>query len=111
MSLAPAAPRSRIDRRTFLKLVGGGAAGLVAAAALRPGFGSLSSPAAAATGSVVDLAFELEFGQERIFRFVAEQIRYQPYAGLLRGAEGTLMARAGNAADQAVLLAALLDAS
>jgi transglutaminase-like putative cysteine protease len=60
---------------------------------------------------VADLALSLEFDVERIFRFVADEIRYEPYPGILRGAQGTLKARAGNSADQALLLAALLDAS
>jgi hypothetical protein len=40
--------------------------------------------------------------------WVRGSIAFEPYVGLLRGAEGTLMARAGNALDQSVLLATLL---
>ncbi len=42
------------------------------------------------------------------FAFVRDQIRYEPYRGQLRGAYGTLLARAGNGLDQSLLLAALL---
>jgi transglutaminase-like putative cysteine protease len=58
-----------------------------------------------------DLAASLDYDLERIFRFVADSIRYQPYVGILRGATGTLDAGAGNSVDQALLLSALLDES
>jgi hypothetical protein len=109
---SPSAASWRIDRRTFLKHMGISGVGLLASGSIGSLLGSLSaSRVAAATGPIDDLALALEFDMERIFRFVSEQIRYEPYAGVLRGAEGTLMARAGNAADQAVLLSALLNAS
>lgn len=51
----------------------------------------------------------LEFDDAEIVRFVREEIAYEPYVGVLRGAHGTLLARAGNALDQSVLLATLLN--
>jgi transglutaminase-like putative cysteine protease len=110
MTARPVTGGWRIDRRTFLKALGLSGAALAAGARLPlPSFGA--DAAAAAPSRIDELALTLEFDAERIFRFVSDQIRYEPYAGVLRGAEGTLMARAGNAADQATLLAALLKAS
>ena len=68
----------------------------------------------AAVGSderIADLAFDLDYDLERMFRFVADEIRYEPYAGILRGAIGALDAGAGNSVDKSLLLAALLDES
>ena len=42
------------------------------------------------------------------FAFVRDQIQTEAYAGAMRGAAGTLQARAGSPADKALLLAALL---
>jgi len=50
----------------------------------------------------------LDYDADKIVRFLQEQIYFEQYEGLLRGAEGTLLSRAGNALDQAVLLARLL---
>jgi Transglutaminase-like superfamily len=58
--------------------------------------------------TVEQTAEDLGHDPEKIFRFVADQIQYDPYVGVLRGATGTLWSRAGNSVDQAVLLAALL---
>ena len=55
------------------------------------------------------LAAQLGGDRDAAFAFVRDSIRYEPYAGVLRGAEGTLAARAGNAYDRALLLKALLD--
>jgi len=51
---------------------------------------------------------KLDFDPEAITRFVRKDISLESYPGLLRGAKGTLMAQAGNALDQCVLLATLL---
>jgi hypothetical protein len=45
---------------------------------------------------------------QALARFVREHIAYEPYGGSVRGAEGTLAARAGSDWDRAVLLQALL---
>ncbi|MCX5590008.1 hypothetical protein [Alcaligenes endophyticus] len=50
----------------------------------------------------------LDYDPEAIIDFVRDEIHFQPYEGLLRGAQGTLMGRAGNTLDQSLLLALLL---
>jgi len=67
--------------------------------------------AAVDSGRIGELAASLDYDLGRIFRFVADEIRYEPYVGILRGAQGTLDAAAGNSVDQALLLASLLDES
>jgi hypothetical protein len=56
-----------------------------------------------------DLGLELAFEDaEAIVELLREQIAFEQYPGVLRGAQGTLIDGAGNSADQAVLLAILL---
>jgi hypothetical protein len=47
----------------------------------------------------------------RIFAFVRDDIRFELYRGALRGGTGCMLSAAGNAADKALLLAELLQAS
>ena len=59
---------------------------------------------------VAALAATFEGDPERAFAFVRDRIGFDPYRGVLRGAEGTLAAQAGSAADRAELLGSLLRA-
>ena len=56
-----------------------------------------------------EILIELDFDAEQLIAFVQEKIAFQPYQGLLRGVQGTLNSRAGNALDQSVLLAKMLN--
>ncbi|CAN5789055.1 hypothetical protein BH23CHL8_BH23CHL8_24070 [soil metagenome] len=55
------------------------------------------------------LTDELDYDPDNAFEFVRDRIAFEPYRGLLRDAEGTLAARAGNSLDRAVLLRTMLD--
>ncbi len=68
-------------------------------------------PAPPSGETVANVAARLNYDAGAIFAFVRDQIHYESYAGVLRGARGTLWARAGNAADQAVLLGELFAAA
>jgi hypothetical protein len=106
----------RFPRRTLLKAVGAATLGLGAASRMRasqaqPGPVGNGAPAQPAPDPIDTLASDLDYDLERIYRFVADEIGYEPYEGVLRGPRGTLRSRAGNSADKALLLASLLQAS
>jgi hypothetical protein len=118
---------SRLNRRQMLQALGLGGAAAVGfgATSLMPIRGvaarqdlTVAPPTEEATATpppslptVGDKAAALQYDLERIFRFVADEVRYEAYAGVLRGAKGALWGLAANSADQTLLLAALLDAS
>ena len=105
-----------IGRRRFIAVACGTGAALaslplVARAARNPSAPRRVSLANAPIPAVADLAASLDYDTDLIFRFMADEIRYEPYEGALRGPLGTLWAGAGNSVDKALLLASLLDAS
>src|SRR5690606_40109840 len=51
-----------------------------------------------------ELLKKLDFDADNIIQFVSNEIAFEQYPGLLRGAQGTLMSKAGNALDQSLLL-------
>ena len=57
---------------------------------------------------IAELGYTLDGDAEKIINFVQTEIGFEQYPGLLRGAQGTLLSRAGNALDQSVLLERLL---
>jgi len=110
----------RLTRRQTIALLGSGLAGgtLLGAVTGDPGRSVDAAQITIEAGpeqvqstgrpTIADIAAALQWDTEQIFRFVADQVAYEPYVGALRGAEGTLRAMAGNAVDQSLLLAALL---
>jgi hypothetical protein len=55
-------------------------------------------------------AGQLDAGIEPAFRWVRDNVRFESYAGAFRGAKGSYIAGAANAADRSLLLAELLKA-
>jgi transglutaminase-like putative cysteine protease/Flp pilus assembly pilin Flp len=101
-----------MDRRTFLRVTGLSLAGVAGAVCLTEGSPSGATVAAqTALDPITALAAELGYDREAILRFVAEEVAYEPYEGVLRGPRVTLAGRAGNSADKVLLLAELLAAS
>ena len=63
------------------------------------------------TEDIKALAQQLGYSPVKIYKYVYDNIKYEPYYGSLKGAQGTLIAGSGNATDQASLLIALLRTS
>ena len=63
------------------------------------------------TPEIQALAASLSYSPAKIFQYVSQNIKFEPYYGSLKGTMGTLYAKAGNATDQSSLLIALLRAS
>ncbi len=116
----------QLSRRRLLWMLGGTAGAAAMATRLWPGIASAgqadvsptlpvpSIPPPAVTPpagvpSVAELAASLDWDVEKIFRHVADEIHYDAYVGALRGSTGALWGRAGNATDQTLLLASLLN--
>jgi hypothetical protein len=57
---------------------------------------------------IAELVKRVSSHPDVLLRFVSQRIAYEPYQGALRGPRGTLLAAAGNSADQALLLRDLL---
>ena len=55
------------------------------------------------------LADTLDYEIEVAHLFVRDRVRFEPYLGVLKGPQGTAMTLAGNAFDQALLLANLIN--
>ncbi|MHB1186972.1 RHS repeat-associated core domain-containing protein [Thiobacillus sp.] len=60
---------------------------------------------------IVALAKQLDYNPVRMFEWVNQNIRFEPYYGSMKGGLGALWSKSGGATDQASLLAALLRAS
>src|SRR5688500_3996331 len=78
----------RITRRDLMRAIGLGGA-VAAAGAVMPGAISQTEmvfgQATTVDPEIEQLAFDLDLDVESIFRFVADQVRYDAYSGILRG--------------------------
>jgi hypothetical protein len=63
------------------------------------------------TQEILDLVAQLQNDPVQIFRYVRDNIDFQPYFGSVKGSQGAYWEKAGNDMDQASLLLALLRAA
>lgn len=68
----------------------------------------LSSAMPETSEDVESLADELDYEFDAAVEFLQDKVQFEPYVGVLRGPEGVVSTRRGNAWDQALLLAALI---
>jgi transglutaminase-like putative cysteine protease len=66
------------------------------------------TPETKVTPRIQELAQQLDRDPVRIYEYVRNKIRYEPYYGVRKGADQTLLEQAGSDADQAALTIALL---
>jgi hypothetical protein len=74
-------------------------------------FEGVNAPADPGITTIEELVGIVGGSTEQAFRYVQRRIRYESYAGSIRGALGTLRSGGGNALDQALLLRELYRAS
>jgi Transglutaminase-like superfamily len=67
-----------------------------------------NTPEATVTPEIAVLAQSLNYSPVKIYAYVIKNIRYEPYWGLLKGAQGTLVSGSGGPSDQTALLIALM---
>lgn len=70
-----------------------------------------ATPDVQLTPEIHALAQKLGYSPAKILLYVANEIKFEPYYGSLKGSSATLVAKAGGPTDQASLLIALLRAS
>ncbi|WP_373008988.1 hypothetical protein [Hyphomonas sp.] len=80
------------------------------ARAIADAYRDLSSKIPLELYDVDGLAESLDYDVAAAANFVREKIAYDPYLGVMRGPQGAISASAGSSWDQAVLLAALINA-
>lgn len=77
-----------------------------------PGADDLAAtPETKVTPPIQELANDLDRDPVKIFNYVRNTIKFEPYLGIRKGAGGTLSEKSGSDSDQAALLIALLRAS
>ena len=80
------------------------------ASAFSEAFSELANEVDTRFYDVDGLAEHLDYDLESAVEFVSSKIRYAPYLGVMRGPTGTISTQSGSSWDQAVLLAALINA-
>jgi RHS repeat-associated protein len=69
------------------------------------------TPDAPQSPEIQKLAAELDYSASKIYQYIYNNVKFEPYYGSLKGALATLQTKAGGPTDQASLMIALLRAS